>query len=77
MAAFDDIDDWNSSNPDDIDEANRLDKLKTELNKKKLINEIKNGLGAEILKNPSQFTIIKKPWYSKLFLAFKKIFTKL
>ena len=44
--------------------------------KKRLINDIKNGLGSEIKNNPNKVVIIKKPWYSKIGLILKKIFTK-
>jgi hypothetical protein len=44
--------------------------------KKRLINDIKNGLGSEIKSNPNKVVIIKKPWYSKIGLMLKKIFTK-
>ena len=59
-----------------VDKENELEKLKTAVKKVKFINEIKNGLGSEIKKNPNQITIIKKPWYKKLGLFFRKIFTK-
>jgi hypothetical protein len=51
-------------------------KYKTALDKVSFINEIRNGLGDEIKKNPSGVTIIKKPWYTKFGLFLKKIFTK-
>lgn len=49
---------------------------KTESYKRKLISEMRGGLGKEILKNPSKIKIIKKPWYVKLSNFFKKFFTR-
>lgn len=51
-------------------------RLKTNLAKERLINEIKSGLGTEILENPSKVTIIKKPWYKRLMDFFKSLFTR-
>jgi hypothetical protein len=53
-----------------------LEKYKTALKKTQLINELKSGLGNEIKKNPGKAKIIKKPWYKKFLIGFKKIFTK-
>lgn len=63
-------------------EANKLEKeilvekYKTALKKNQFLNELKNGLGAEIRKNPGRVRIIKKPWYVKFMITLKKIFTK-
>jgi len=54
----------------------KLEKFKTELKKKQFIEEIKNGLGAEIKLNPRTIRIIKKPWSVKLKNFLGKIFTK-
>jgi hypothetical protein len=54
----------------------KLDMEKTSRYKNKLVNDIKNGLGNEIKKNPSKVKIIKKTWSQKLFANLRKIFTK-
>ena len=61
---------------DRVEKSIEMEKLKTTLKKAQFIQEIKNGLGSEIKKNPNQITIIKKPWYKKLGLFLRKIFTK-
>lgn len=53
-----------------------LEKYKTALKKTQFLNEIKNGLGEELKKNPSGVKIIKKTWFQKFMLNLKKIFTK-
>ena len=53
-----------------------LEKYKTALKKVQFINEIRNGLGDEIKVNPGSIKFIKKPWYKRLGLFLKKIFTK-
>jgi hypothetical protein len=52
-----------------------VEKYKTALKKVQFINEIKNGLGEEIKKNPKP-KIIKKTFMSKIKSAIKNIFTK-
>lgn len=61
---------------DRVEKSIEFEKLKTNLKKAQFIQEIKSGLGSEIKKNPNQITIIKKPWYKKLGLFLRKIFTK-
>lgn len=53
-----------------------VQKYNTALKKNQFLNEIKNGLGDEIRKNPGKAKIIKKPWYHKLILKLRNIFTK-
>ena len=65
-----------SNELDATEKANNLEKYKTALKKAEFINELKNGLGKEIKKKPNQITFIKKPWYYKLKMFFKKIFTR-
>jgi hypothetical protein len=50
--------------------------FKTSLKKNQFLMEIKNGLGAEIKKNPNQVKIIKKTWSQKIKAFLLKIFTK-
>jgi hypothetical protein len=57
------------------DKENLVEKYKTALKKAQLVNEIKNGLGEEIKKNPRP-KIIKKSLSSKIITVIKKIFTK-
>jgi hypothetical protein len=57
------------------DKENLVEKYKTALKKVQLVNEIKNGLGEEIKKNPRP-KIIKKSLSSKIITIIKKIFTK-
>ncbi len=54
----------------------KLEKFKTQLRKQQFIEEIKNGLGNEIKRNPSAVKVIKKPWTTKLKLGLAKLFTK-
>jgi len=53
-----------------------VEKYKTALKKNQFLNELKSGLGAEIKKNPGRAKIIKKPWYAKILITLRKIFTK-
>jgi hypothetical protein len=52
-----------------------VEKYKTALKKTQFINEVKNGLGDEIKKNPKP-KVIKKSFTSKIISAIKKVFTK-
>lgn len=52
-----------------------VEKYKTALKKAQFVNEVKNGLGEEIKKNPKP-KIIKKSFMSKITSAIKKVFTK-
>jgi hypothetical protein len=52
-----------------------VEKYKTALKKAQFINEVKNGLGDEIKKNPKP-KVIKKSFTSKIISAIKKVFTK-
>lgn len=54
----------------------KLEQFKTELRKAQFIEEIKNGLGAEIKLNPRKIRVIKKPWYVKFKNILAKLFTK-
>ncbi len=55
---------------------NNIEKYKTALKKVQFINEIKNGLGAELKENPRGVKVYKKSWLEKLTSTLKKIFTK-
>jgi hypothetical protein len=46
------------------------------MKKVQLINELKNGLGNEIKELGGKITIIKRPWYYKLKMFLKKLFTR-
>lgn len=52
-----------------------VEKYKTALKKVNFVNEIKNGLGEEIKKNPRP-KIIKRSLTYKIIVSIKKIFTK-
>lgn len=52
-----------------------VEKYKTALKKAEFVNEIKNGLGEEIKKNPKP-KVIKRSFFYKMISAIKKIFTK-
>jgi hypothetical protein len=52
-----------------------VEKYKTALKKAQFVNEIKNGLGEEIKKNPKP-KVIKRSFLYKLTASIKKIFTK-
>jgi len=49
----------------------------TALKKTQFINELKNGLGQEMKKNPNAVKIIKKSRYKKFISWVKKLFIKL
>lgn len=53
-------------------------KFSTNLKKNSFIDEIKNGLGDEVKKNPNKVKIVRveKKWYEKMSLYIKKLFTK-
>ena len=51
------------------------EKYKTASKKVNFVNEVKNGLGVEIKKNPKP-KIIKKTFSQKLVMSLRKIFTK-
>lgn len=53
-----------------------LEKYKTAMKKAKLLEEIKNGLGDEIKKNPGRAHIIKKTWFQRFMIKLKALFTK-
>lgn len=57
------------------DKSILVEKYKTALKKAQFINEIKNGLGNEIKKNPKP-KIIKRSFTYKLVASIKKLFTK-
>ena len=52
-----------------------VEKYKTALKKAEFVNEIKNGLGEEIKKNPKP-KVIKRNFFYKITSMIKKIFTK-
>ncbi len=52
-----------------------VEKYKTALKKAEFVNEIKNGLGEEIKKNPKP-KVIKRSLFYKITSMIKKIFTK-
>lgn len=51
-----------------------LDRLKTINEKKKLINEIKNGLGEEIKKKRGKIVIKKKSFFTRIMEKLFKLF---
>lgn len=54
-------------------------KLSTEMKKASFINEIKNGLGEEVKKNPNKVKKLEKlepKWHVKMSNFIKKLFTK-
>ncbi len=61
---------------DRLEKEMMVEKYKTALKKTQFINELKNGMGDEMKKNPNQVKIIKKTWGQKLRLFFMKLFTK-
>lgn len=61
---------------DDVQADIEANKEKTRIAKTKFIDEMKQGLGEEIRKNPNTVTFIKKPWYVRLGSFFKSLFTK-
>lgn len=61
---------------DKLEKDMLVEKYKTSLKKMEFINEIKQGLGEEIKKNPNNVKIIKKTWSQKIRLFFVKLFTK-
>jgi hypothetical protein len=52
-----------------------VEKYKTALKKAEFVNEIKNGLGEEIKKNPKP-KLVKRSFFYKITSMIKKIFTK-
>lgn len=54
-----------------------LDKNGTEIQKTRLINQLKNGLGEKIKENPNEVIIIKRSWYQKLGVTIRKILSKI
>lgn len=52
-----------------------VEKYKTALKKAEFVNEIKNGLGEEIKKNPKP-KLVKRSCFYKITSMIKKIFTK-
>lgn len=54
----------------------KLELFKTQLKKAQFIDEIKNGLGSEIKRNPNTVKIIKKSWYKKLKITLGNLFRK-
>jgi hypothetical protein len=61
---------------DDIEKEINDDKLKTEYNKNKFINELKNGLGQNIKQNPDTIKKVEKTKPQKVKEFFINIFTK-
>lgn len=52
-----------------------VEKYKTALKKAQFVNEVKNGLGEEIKKNPKP-KVVKKNLIARIALIIKKLFTK-
>lgn len=52
------------------------DKQTTKLKHNQFIDEIKNGLGEEIKKNPNGFKLVKKTRFERFKLWLSKFFTK-
>jgi hypothetical protein len=52
-----------------------VEKYKTALKKAQFVNEVKNGLGEEIKKNPKP-KVVKKNLIARIALTIKKLFTK-
>lgn len=52
-----------------------VEKYKTALKKAQFVNEVKNGLGEEIKKNPKP-KVVKKNLITRIVLTIKKLFTK-
>ena len=52
------------------------DKFVTALRKTQFVNELKNGLGEEIKKNPKSVKIIKASRYKRFVTWLKNFFTK-
>jgi len=59
-----------------IEKEIKKDKLKTENDKIKFINQIKSGLG-ESIKHSNGVIVVKKSLLTKLKIFFKKLFLKL
>lgn len=59
-----------------VEKEKTIDIEKTTKIKNKLVNDIKNGLGVEMMKNPSKVRIIKKTRYQKFIANLQQIFTK-
>lgn len=51
-------------------------RYQTALKKTQFVNELKNGLGEAIKKNPNGHIVYKKSFSEKFFNFLKKIFTK-
>lgn len=66
-----------------MDELNKSDfdrKLmdnKVKLAKESFVNEMRQGLGITIKKNPYYVKFYVKPWYVKFYESFKKIIIKI
>lgn len=68
----------NSSLYKELQAAEKEREMLEHTNKLKIeqfIGEIKNGLGTEIKKRSNKPIFIKRPWYYKVKMFFKKIFT--
>lgn len=59
----------------DAELENKHDKAMTILKKKQFAEEIRNGLG-NIIKNNNEIKIVKTPFYIKLKIFFRELFTK-
>jgi len=73
---FDDDDDFENETIDDIQKEIKKDKLTTEINKNKFINEIKSGLGNNIKTNPNIIKKVEKKKENKIKQFFINLFTK-
>jgi hypothetical protein len=56
---------------DAMEKESLSDKAKTDRAKTQFINQIKNGLGEEIKKNPNKIVVRKRPLIVRLFNKFR------
>ena len=56
---------------DAMEKESLSDKAKTDRAKAQFINQIKNGLGEEIKKNPNKIVVRKRPLIIRLFNKFR------
>lgn len=56
---------------DAMEKESLSDKAKTDRAKTQFINQIRNGLGEEIKKNPNKIVVTKKPLTTRLFNKFR------
>jgi hypothetical protein len=56
---------------DAMEKESLSDKAKTDRAKAQFINQIRNGLGEEIKKNPNKIVVTKKSLITRLFIKFR------